>query len=70
MYTVDRIEDNYVVIENRDTKEVFNILKSDLPFNIKEGDILDKCDDKYYINEEETKRIKNDIRSRFNSLIG
>ena len=36
---------------------------------IKEQDILDLVNDKYIINEEETKRIKKNIRNRFNNLI-
>ena len=59
-------------------KEVVNIIglnkkkhqkSSSLPNIIKEQDILDLVNDKYIINEEETKRIKKNIRNRFNNLI-
>lgn len=69
MFTVDRIEDDKVVIEDRNTKETIVLQIGDLPTNIKEGDILEKNHDSFIINEEETKKIKENIRNRFNSLI-
>ena len=69
MFTVERIEDDKVVIEDRNTKETIVLQIGDLPTNIKEGDILEKNHDSFIINEEETKKIKENIRNRFNSLI-
>lgn len=69
MYTVESIINDIVKLEDRNTKKIFEINKSLLPNNIKEQDILDLVNDKYIINEEETKRIKKDIRNRFNNLI-
>lgn len=69
MYTVESIINNIVKLENRNTKKIIEINKSLLPNNIKEQDILDLVNDKYIINEEETKRIKKNIRNRFNNLI-
>lgn len=69
MYTVESIINDIVKLEDRNTKKIIEINKSLLPNNIKEQDILDLVNDKYIINEEETKRIKKDIRNRFNNLI-
>ncbi len=69
MYTVESIINDIVKLEARNTKKIIEIKKSLLPNNIKEQDILDLVNDKYIINEEETKRIKKNIRNRFNNLI-
>lgn len=69
MYTVESIINDIVKLEDRKTKKIFEINKSLLPNNIKEQDIIDVLDGKYIINEKETKRIKKDIRNRFNNLI-
>lgn len=70
MYTVLEIEEKYVVLENRKTLEVFDILKDKLPKHIKESDILSLIDGEYIIDVDETKNIKKDIRNRFNKLKG
>lgn len=69
MYTVESIINDIVKLEDRNTKKIIEIKKSLLPNNIKEQDILDLVNDKYIINEEKTKRIKKNIRNRFNNLI-
>ena len=69
MYTEESIINDIVKLEDRNTKKIIEIKKSLLPNNIKEQDILDLVNDKYIINEEETKRIKKNIRNRFNNLI-
>lgn len=69
MFTVEKIEDNIVVLEDRNKNTFFNIEKNNLPNNIQEGDILDLEEGKYIINEYSTKKIKEDIRNKFNSLM-
>lgn len=67
-YAVDRIEDNIVVIENLETREIQEIDKESLPENIKEGSILvlDNNEYKLDLNEEELRRKR--IQERFNRL--
>lgn len=67
-YAVDRIEDNIVVIENLETREIQEIDKKTLPENIKEGSILvlDNNEYKLDLNEEELRRKR--IKERFNRL--
>ena len=42
IFTVDRIEDDIVVLENRTTQEIINSSLNELPNDIKTGDILKK----------------------------
>lgn len=58
-YAIDRIENNIIVLENLNTKEITNINKNLLNFKVKEGDILVYQNNKYYLdNNEKEKRIK------------
>ena len=63
-FTVDRIEDDIVVLENRTTQEMININISELPNDIKMGDILKKVNGKYFIDEEETKSVGKRIEDK------
>lgn len=67
-YSVDRFEEEYVVLENRRTKEKKNIEKNILPQNIKEGDILQYINGEYITNEDITKEERNRIQNKMNKL--
>ena len=66
--TVDRIEDNIVVLEDRITQEIINININELPNEIKTGDIIKKTNGKYFIDEEETRTIEKRIEDKMNDL--
>lgn len=68
MFVVEKIEENIVVLENRDTKELLEIEKKDLPNNLKEGIILDFKDNKFYVNTKKTNLVKDKIRMKFDLL--
>jgi hypothetical protein len=68
MYTVDRIEDSIIILENRDNSIMLEVNKCEFDIDIKEGDILDYIDNKYIKNIEKTENKKKDIRSKFNKL--
>ena len=70
LYTVDKIENDVVVLEDRNTKEIKYIDINECDKDIKENVILDyDVDNKMYIiNKEETIKIKFNIRNRFNKL--
>lgn len=68
MYTVDRIENDYVVLENRNNLDMIDVKITEFNYDVSEGDIVLYKDGKYIKDEEETNRIKNNIRSRFNKL--
>ena len=67
-YVIDRIEDNIVVCENLETKEMIELDKSLLPEKIKDGNILifENNEYKLDLNEEELRRQR--IREKFNRL--
>lgn len=67
-YIIDRVEDNIVVCENLETKEIIELDKSLLPENIKDGNVLlfENNEYKLDLNEEELRRQR--IRERFNRL--
>ena len=59
-YIVDRIEGDYVILEG-EQGNLFNVKESDIIANVKEGDILYKKDNIYFIDDELTKRRKEEI---------
>lgn len=68
MYTVERIEGNIILLENRITNEIKEININEIKENIKEGDIIDIIDNRYIINKDKTKEINDNIKNRFNKL--
>ena len=67
-YSIDKIDENIVLVQDIETGEKQELEKSILPSEIKEGDILIK-EEKYIIDKEFTEKRKQDINDRFNSLI-
>lgn len=65
---VDRFEGNIAVCEDRDTEEITNIDKSELPEDIREGDVLKFNNNKYEIDEEMRKEIEERIKSKIRNL--
>ena len=68
MYTVDRIEDDIVILENRNNNTMIEVDIQEFDFDINDGDIIDYIDNKYVKNKEKTENKKRDIRSRFDRL--
>ena len=58
-----------MLIDN-ENNDILIIEKDFFPVDISEGDIVDKIDDTYIINTLETNRVREEVRSKFNSLIG
>ena len=50
MYTVEKIEDNIVILEDRKNGCLIEINAINLPNNIHEGDILELKNNKYILN--------------------
>ena len=68
-WIVDRIEEEYVVIENG--KEIINLSKNEINFEIKEGDVLSKDEDgKFTLDYEETISRKEYIENITKDLWG
>ncbi len=68
MYTLDRFEGEFAVLENRNTKEMLDIHVSDIPSNAKEGDILKLSNGSYVVDYEETRAVSNRIRNKMDNL--
>jgi hypothetical protein len=69
-YSVDRIEDNIIILQDLDTKEIKEVLKKDIGIRVKDGDILVYKDNKYKKdNKLKEDRIKL-IQEKLNKLKG
>lgn len=67
-FTIDRFEGDVVVLENRDTGEMLNVNKKDIPQDAKEGTILKLNEDKYEIDIEEQKIVEDRIKNKMKNL--
>lgn len=67
-FTIDRIENNVAICENRNTKKFINIHISKLPENIKENDIIKYMNGQYILDNQETLDAKENIKSKFDKL--
>ncbi len=69
-YSVDRIEDNIIILQELDTKEIKEVLKKDIGIRVKDGDILVYKDNKY----KKDNKLKEDrlklIQEKLNKLKG
>lgn len=69
-YAVDRVEKNIVVLESISTKEIVQINKNKLGFNVSDGDILVYKNNKYYKDDNaKTERLKM-IQEKLNKVKG
>ncbi|WP_291649360.1 DUF3006 domain-containing protein [Clostridium sp.] len=66
-YIVDRIECDYAVLEIK-SNELISVKKSDIIGNVKEGDILFKKDNFYFIDEEASKLRRENINTMMKGL--
>lgn len=67
-YVIDRFEENIVVIEDRKTGKMKNIEKNVIPQDCKEGDVLKCINGKYFLDKEETNKIEDEIKEKYNNL--
>lgn len=67
-FSVDRLEEDIVVLENRENGNRINIEKSKLPDDIKEGDILKSINGKYILDREKTIDETNRMKDKMNDL--
>ena len=68
LYTLDRFEGNFAILENRNTKKMTDIPISNIPANAKEGDILRLSNGSYVVDHEETKNVSDRIRQKMDNL--
>lgn len=67
-FTIDRFEGDVVVLENRDTGEMLDVNKKDIPQDAKEGTILKLNKDKYEIDIEEQRIVEDRIKNKMKNL--
>ena len=67
-FSIDRIEEKIVVLENRENKEKIEMEKDKLPNNLKEGDILKCINGKYSLEEKKTQNETERIKNKMNDL--
>ena len=66
-YSIDRFEDTVAVLQDDDGKN-HNVQRSLLPSGASQGDVLSYDGKHYYLDPEETKRRREDIRRLQNKL--
>lgn len=67
-YSVDRIEEDIIVLENIENKEIIEINKSELDFEVVDGNILKLVDGKFVLDKETEVSRKESLRERLNRL--
>ncbi len=68
IFCIDRFEGNLAVCEDRNTREMLNIEKDNLPENVQEGDVLKYKNGKYILDEEIKKEIEERIKNKLINL--
>lgn len=68
IYTIDRFEEDIAILENNETKEIKNVIKKYLPYDIKEGTVLKCINGKYFLDKESEEEISNRIEEKMNKL--
>lgn len=63
---IDRIEGEYVVCENQETKEILNLDRTYFPSNAKDGDLIEFADGLVTILD--NTEIKSRIQRKMNNL--
>ena len=67
-YSVDRIEEDTIVLENIENNEIIEINKSELDFKVIDWNILKLVDGKFVLDKETEVSRKESLRERLNRL--
>lgn len=67
-YAIDRFEGNVAVLEDRKTGKMKNIERKKVPENTKEGDIIKCINGKYFLDENETRKVENKMEEKYKNL--
>ena len=67
-FSIDRFEENIVVLENRNSGEIINVELENLPEDIHEGDILKCINGKYILDKNKTEEEVESIEGQMDSL--
>lgn len=67
-FTIDRFEEDIAILENRKTGKMIEVARDKLPNDVKEGDILNKINGKFIVNDNATTKITESIEEKMNRL--
>ena len=67
-YTIDRFEGDFAVCEDRDTGEMVDFKRDDLPQNAREGSILKYSNGKFEIDSKQEQEVSERIKQKMDNL--
>lgn len=67
-YTIDRFEGDFAVCEDRDTGEMVDFKRDDLPQNAKEGSILQYSNGKFELDSKQEQEVSERIKQKMDNL--
>lgn len=67
-YTIDRFEGDFAVCEDRETGEMVDFKREELPQNAKEGNILKYSNGKFELDIEKEQEVSERIKQKMNDL--
>ena len=67
-YTIERFEENIVVLENRENQKMINVGRDKIPKGVKEGDIIKVINGKILKDEQKTEEVSERIKNKMDDL--
>lgn len=67
-YTIERFEENIVVLENRENQKMINVGRDKIPEGVKEGDIVRVINGKILKDEKKTEEVSERIKNKMYDL--
>ena len=67
-FSVDRLEENEIVLENRKDKSTVILNRKELPKELQEGDIVKRINGKYILDTSKTISERERIKDKMNNL--
>lgn len=67
-YTIDRFEGDFAVCEDRDTGEMVDFKRDDLPQNAREGSILQYSNGKFELDSKQEQEVSERIKQKMDNL--
>ena len=67
-YTIERFEENIVVLENRENQKMINVGRDKIPEGVKAGDIVRVINGKILKDEKKTEEVSERIKNKMDDL--
>ena len=67
-YSVDRVENDKIIVQNLETLQMEEISKDKIPFSVQDGDILKLENNTYQLDKDEKEKRKKRIQEKLNKL--